>query len=342
MRTKFILGVDSGATKTICAIVNDKGEALGLGLAGPSSHYAVSVERAKENLLGAIRKAATSAELNNVVFDVGCFGMAALDTKRDYELIRNFVKSLNRTKKNVIVSDAVIAYYAVTTGEPGIVVIAGTGSIAYGVNRSGDEARSGGWEWLISDEGSAFDIARRGLIAALRAYDGKGKNTLLIEMFSTHFSVSTFEEVIQKIYENTEKQRIASLAPIITLAAQKGDLTALKILGEAGKELGLSAVAVAKKLNMERERIIVGCVGGVFRSGKFVCKSFERTVKDCIPQAIFKPPMNDSIRGAIVLGLKESGVPMTRELVSKIEQGLKLKHRSSRNASSPSVAQKHI
>jgi len=325
MCTKLILCVDSGSTKTICAIANEKGKVLGLGSAGPSSHYAVSVEKAKENFRVAIRKAVASAGLNNVVFDVGCFGMTALDTKSDHELISSFITSLNIAKKCVIVIDATIAHYAVTNGEPGIVVIAGTGSIAYGVNERGEVAQSGGREWLVSDEGSAYDIAKKGLTAVIRAYDGRGTDTLLVEMFKKHFGVSTFEGILQKIYEDTGKSTIATLAPIITSAAQRGDAVALNILKKAGRELGLATFAVAKRLNMEKERITVGCIGGVFKAGKFILKPFKKTVKTHIPKAIFKPPIYDAIMGAIILGLKKGGVHITRELIRKIKYDLKLK-----------------
>jgi len=322
MDRKLIIAIDSGATKTTCAIVNDKGDILGLGLAGSSSHYSVGVKRAQENFRSAIEKATESAKLNKTIFDVGCFGLSALDTQSDYELNSTFITSLGITKKAVIVSDAVTSYYAVTAGEPGIVVIAGTGSVAYGINRKGEEARSGGWEWLISDEGSAYDIARKGVRAALRAYDGRGKDTILTKMVMEYFNVSTFEESLQKIYENPEKSTIASMAPIVTSAAQKGDLVALNILREAGKELGLAVVAVAKKLKMEKDRIFVGCMGGVFRSDKFILNPFKRTVKSDIPKAIFKPPIYNAISGAIFLGLKEDGLPINKELVSRIEGNL--------------------
>lgn len=325
IHTKLILGVDSGSTKTICAIANEKGKVLGLGSAGSSSHYATSVEEAKENFRVAVRKAIASARLNNVVFDVGCFGMTGLDTKSDYERIPSFITSLNIAKKCVIVIDAVIAHYAITNGEPGIVVIAGTGSIAYGVNGRGEVAQSSGREWLVSDEGSAYDIAKKGLTAIIRAYDGRGTNTLLTEMFKKQFGVSTFGGILQKIYEDTRKSTIATLAPVITSAARRGDVVASNILKEAGKELGLAAVAVAKRLNMEKERITVGCIGGVFKAGKFILKPFKKTVKIHLPKAIFKPPLHDATIGAIILGLKEGGVPITRKLVSEIKHNLKLK-----------------
>jgi N-acetylglucosamine kinase-like BadF-type ATPase len=318
----YILAVDAGATRTTCAIADEEGRILGIGMDGSSSHYAVSVKKAQENLRSAIEKAMLSANLNSIIFSIGCFGLTALDSNYDYQLNKNFIDSLSMINRSVIVSDALTAYYAVTAGKPGIAVIAGTGSEAYGINEKGEEAQSGGKEWLINDEGSAYHIARDGLRYALRADDGRGEKTLLRDMFMEHFNISTFEDIVEEIYKDTDKSRIASLSPIVTSAARKGDIVASRILEEAGRELGLAAVAVARRLNIENERIIVGGVGGVFKAGEFVLKSFKATVKEGIPRAILKPPVFNAIQGAIILGLKESGIPITEQLESRIERGL--------------------
>jgi len=318
----LILAVDGGATRTTCAIVDENGKILGIGMTGSSSHYAVSVEKAQENLRSAIERAMLSANLNAVVFDIGCFGLTALDSKYDYELNKRFIDSLGVVNRRLIVSDAVTAYYTVTDGKPGIVVIAGTGSVAFGINEKGETAQSGGREWLISDEGSAYHIAREGLRHALRAYDGRGEETLLRTMFMKHFNISIFEDIVGEIYKNTDKSRIASLAPIVVAAAKEEDTVALRILQEAGKELGLAAVAVARRLNIENERTIVGGVGGVFKSGRFVLESFQATVKKGIPRVMIKPPVFNAVKGAVILGLKEAGLPITEQLVSRIEHGL--------------------
>jgi len=320
----LILAVDSGATKTVCAICNEEGKILGIGKAGSSSYYSVSISEAHENLYSAIRKAMFSAGLEEKdgLFKVGSFGLTSLDRRSDYKLSKEFIGSLRIISKPVIVSDALIALYAVTSGKPGIVVIAGTGSVAFGMNEKGETAQAGGKEWLISDEGSAYHIAREGLRCALRDYDGRGEKTLLKELFMKHFNVTTFEEVIEEIYKDTSKIRIASLAPVVTEAAKRGDPLASKILEESGKELGNAAVAVYKRLLIKRKRIIVGCVGGVFNAGSLILKPFEETIRKDMPKAIIKPPV-DPIRGALILGIKESGLRITSVLLNRIDIELK-------------------
>lgn len=321
----LILAVDGGATKTVCAICDGRGKILGVGRAGSSSYYAVNVREAHENLYFAIKEAMLSAGLKERegLFDTGCFGLTSLDRRVDYQLSSGFISSLRIVNKPVIVSDAVIALYAVTLGKPGIIVIAGTGSVAFGMNEKGETAQAGGKEWLISDEGSAYYIAREGLRCALRDYDGRGERTLLKEMFMEHFGVATFEDVIEEIYKDTSKIRISSLAPIVTEAAKRGDSLAIKILEEAGRELGEAAVAVYNKLNIKnKKKVTVGCVGGVFNAGSFILKPFEETVRKKLPGAIIRAPTNP-VKGALILGMKEAGLKITRSILSRIDADLR-------------------
>ena len=317
----LFIALESGATRTICAIASTSGEILGWGTSGSGSHYAIGSKEAKKNILSAIENALESAKLENTEFNIGCFGMSALDVPSDYKRHYDFITDLGIVKKIVIISDMITAYYAVTAGKSGIVVIAGTGSVAYRVNEKGEKAQSSGREWLISDEGSAYYIAREGIIASLRAYDGRGEKTVLIKMFEDYFNVTNFEDVVYKIYENKPKS-IASLAPIVTSAAKENDSVAKDILEKAGDELGLAAVAVADRLHMKNKRITIGCVGGVFKAGELIMEPFRKRVKSEIPDAVIKTQIFNAIKGVIILGTKESGVSITKKLVEKIDRNL--------------------
>ena len=319
----LVVGVDSGATKTTCAIVGDDGEVRGVGVAGPSNYQIVGIESARNNVLTSIKMAMLQANLQKAVFDIGCFGMGGLDTKHDYDVISGFIKPLGVVRKYIIVDDMVVAFYAVTAGKPGVAVVAGTGSIAYGMNEKGKEARSSGWGWLMGDEGSAFDIARSALVAAARAHDGRGPKTILMELIRKQLGLKNYEDVISAIHlKSIVSTEIASMAPLVTLAAQRGDRVAIGILKEAGKELGIAVVAVAEKLGMKEEKVIVGGSGGVFKAGKFVWKPFKRFVRASMPNAIFKKPVPDPIDGAVILGLKKQGVPITDEFAARIRKSI--------------------
>ena len=320
---KIMLAVECGASNTVSAVFDLKGKVLGMGFAGPGSHHVVSVENVKANILSSVRGALSSAGLGELVLEYGCFGMAALDTRQDFDIVSKLLSELNLVKRPYVVGDHVTAYYTVTLGSPGIVVISGTGSIAYGVNYRGEEARSGGWEWLVSDGGSAYYIAREGLRMAVKSYDGICEQTILLNLFMKHFGVKGFEEFIQKIYECTEKNRIASLAPVVIKASTLGDRIAKSILENAGIELAMLAVSVARKLRMVDSIFPVGCVGGVFRSGTEVWRSFRRNVRRSLPKAVVKRPNPTTIEGAIFLCLKNCGMKLTKNIIENVKDGVK-------------------
>ncbi|MBC7091075.1 MAG: hypothetical protein H5T50_04100 [Nitrososphaeria archaeon] len=319
--SNIFLAVECGASNTVSAIFDSRGNVFGMGFSGPSSHHVMSIKDVKENLLSSIKNAFSSAGIEEHALDSGCFGVAALDTKQDLEVFTKLLSELNAVKKPIIVGDHVTAYYTVTYGYPGIVVISGTGSIAYGVNEKGDAARSGGWEWLVSDGGSAYFIAKEGLTMAVKSYDGLCERTVLLKLFMEGFGVKEFDEFIEKIYEDTGKTRIASLAPIVVKAYQMGDRVAKKIIESAGEELALLAYSVAKKLGMESSKVTVGCVGGVFKSGPIVWQYFRRYVKRFLPKALVKKPSPTTIEGAILLCLKENNFKLTKSVVNRVRSG---------------------
>ncbi len=319
----IFLAVECGASNTVSAIFDSRGNVLGMGFSGPSSHHAVKIDVVKANLLKSLKNAFESAGLAERIVESGCFGMAALDTKQDFEIVSKLLSELNIVKRPIIVGDHVSAYYTVTFGSPGIVVISGTGSIAYGVNERGEAARAGGWEWLVSDGGSAYFIAREGLCMAVKSYDNIGEKTVLLKLFMESLDAKDFDDFIQKIYENTEKARIASLAPVVVRAYRMGDKVARDILMRAGEELSLLAVSVARKLGMEDSKVIIGCVGGVFKSGLIVWQYFRRYVKSFLPYANVKKPNPTTIEGAILLCLKENGFKLTENVVRNVKDGVK-------------------
>ncbi|MBS7607391.1 MAG: BadF/BadG/BcrA/BcrD ATPase family protein [Candidatus Bathyarchaeia archaeon] len=304
---KLILGVDGGATKTLCVIANDNFQIVGIGSAGPCNYNVIGVEKARMNVELAVQRAYSSIKnecLKGKIADVGCFGIGGLTTQRDYEIISSQIVPVNAAKNRIIVNDVIVAFYAATNGKPGIVVVAGTGSIAYGINSKGESMISGGWGWLIGDEGSAFDIARRALGFATKAYDGRGKKTILTEMLMKEFGVSDLKDIVPKIYHEVTSTNIASLARIVFSAAERGDRIAIKILREAGKELGQSAIAIARKLFKRDEYIIIGVSGGVFRASLTVWEYFKEYVLRHIPNAIFTPPVIYPVIGALIIGYK--------------------------------------
>lgn len=318
----LVLGVDGGATKTVCAIADENFQVLGVGISGPCNYNVVGIEKARKNVRSAIERAFSDLDLKDRAAEIGCFGIGGLTTESDYEVISNQMVPSDAAKRRIIVNDVVIAFYAVTGGSPGIVVVAGTGSIAYGLNSRGESAFSSGWGWLMGDEGSAFDIARQALTAAAKAYDGRGERTVLVEMFRETFKVDDFKDVVPKIYHEVTSTGIASLSKVVFSAAEEGDKVAIKILKNAGRELGRSVISIARKLFMESEPIIVGASGGVFIASDIVWFSLKKYVRSYLPNALFISPVKHPVMGALIMGYKNLGVNVDDKAKATLLQNL--------------------
>ncbi|RLI28511.1 hypothetical protein DRO58_01990, partial [Candidatus Bathyarchaeota archaeon] len=183
-----LVAVDGGKTKTTCIVFDEDGELLSTASAGPSGVMLAS-DLVRRNVWSSIIDALSKVDLTVDSVEVFSIGLADIDTRKDLERACVIVKNLPiPSKADVVVEhDAVTAYYAVTYGDPGVAVIAGTGSIAFGMNSRGERARAGGWGWVFGDEGSGYWIAREALQAAAKACDGRGVETKLLDAFMKRF-----------------------------------------------------------------------------------------------------------------------------------------------------------
>jgi N-acetylglucosamine kinase-like BadF-type ATPase len=191
-----------------------------------------------------------------------------------------------------VVTDADIALHGATDGAPGLVVIAGTGSICCGINGRGKRFCAGGWGPIAGDEGGGAWLARRALRAIAYASDGRGPKTALTEMACTYFHVTTADDLTTAIYAPTiTNERLAGFGRDVVEAAKRKDPVGLQIVTEGGTELGRAAVAVIRRLQMERDRFQIAHVGGVFRSAdELILGPLRSEVARVAPRAYFEPP----------------------------------------------------
>jgi len=303
----YVAGIDGGATKTVCIVADNDGKVLGRGVSGPSNYHNVSASAVKKALLQSIKRAASNARLGRLRFKVACFGMAGLDSPYDRKAISKLIREgIKFCEKITVVHDSVIALHGATGGEPGLIVEAGTGSFAAGMNRRGEIKRVGGWGNIIGDEGSAYEIGRQALKAFLRSYDGREMKTLLTEKIIKMLKLRVEEDLMQRVYaERMSISEIAAVAPLVAEATNEGDAVAKRILAEAGRELASYAIAIAKALEMENEDVEICMTGGVFKAGIHVLKPFEEEIKKIMPKARLVSPKFEPAMGAVFLALRE-------------------------------------
>jgi N-acetylglucosamine kinase-like BadF-type ATPase len=286
-----VVGVDGGGTKTHAVILDSNFAIVGEGSAGPSNPLRVGVANAASAVRESIEQACEAAQIRRSDLLVAEIGLAGA---RRPELRARMREALHGVGVGeiIVVGDADIALYGVTEGEPGLILIAGTGSICCGISARGRMMCAGGWGPVAGDEGGGSWIAREGLRAIARSTDGRGAATLLTEEACAYFHCSDANDLSTAIYSPTiTNERLAGFARYVIEAAKAKDPVAREIVTQAGKELGLAAAAVIRTLKLQTETFQVGYVGGVFNgAGEMVLSGVRREINNIAPKAYLAPP----------------------------------------------------
>jgi N-acetylglucosamine kinase-like BadF-type ATPase len=299
---RLFLGVDGGQSGTTALAADETGRVVGVGRAGPCNHAGAAEgrERFVKAIGGSVREAGGDA-----VFECACFGFSGGSSDKE-ALTREIV----RANRYVITHDALIALAGATGGKPGVVVIAGTGSMAFGRNQEGRTARAGGWGYAFGDEGSAFDLVRQALRAVLRREEGWGPLTQLREAFLESEGARDAHDLMHRFYtDEYSRARVASLAPLVDDAARAGDAQAREILGGAAHSLATIAAAVRGQLFGSGEEVHVSYTGGVFRS-TVVLERFRMLVELTEGNRVEAPEYGPAA-GALIEAFRAAGVECT-------------------------------
>jgi len=274
------LGIDTGGTKTDCAVSNGA-ELLGQATGASCKLARVGKERGRENLQAVIRQATETARVDRATIQHVCIGMAGASLAEAVHWAQQTIRELIPDSTIYVAGDHVIAHRAAFGTSPGVLVISGTGSIAFGRNQNGETARAGGWGPNVSDEGSAFWVGREAVTEALHAFDF-GKSNGLLATIADCWKVAP-EEVIR--LANSSEPRFPELAGPIVNAAEQGDASARAITDRAGKALAGLASAVINRLWPDGGIVPVALAGGVLQGSPLVRQAFKDAMKSAQPQA---------------------------------------------------------
>ena len=301
----LVVGIDGGQTALKCALATRGGILLGQGQGGGLLHLAQEggPERFRQALKEALRATWAAAGLEPrpvAVLAMGLTGVTSADTP-EAALAAQLAAGFIKAAKIIAENDAMAALKGAHAGQPGIICIAGTGSITLGIDRRGQLERAGGWGWLLGDEGSAFWIGREGLRAALRAQEGWGPTTALLPAFQAHFQVEKLIQVKRVVFSaGFGAQGFAALAPLVADAAENGDSAAGDILGQAGQELAASVRAVARRLDFGLKPVPVAPVGGAFEHFAGLRHAFEADL-GADGRFAMTQPIFPAVMGAVIM-----------------------------------------
>jgi glucosamine kinase len=303
----YYLGIDGGGSKTTCAVGDDL-SLLATVTAGPSNITRVGESRAREALRQAIREACATAKIDPRQLQRSCIGVAGAGREEVASAIRKIVAEIIPGEIEVV-GDMQIALAAAFGAGPGVIVIAGTGSIAYARNARGETARAGGWGFAISDEGSAHWIGRGAVKALLHSVDqavGDGipsqevaESLLLFRELKAIWSLSSLDEFVRKANSNPD---FAELFPVIVAAGDASDELAQRVLTMAGAVLAKLVRVVVPAFRRDRPEIStipLAVAGGVFRYSARTREVFEEEVRKYDPRIVPTEQIIEPVLGAL-------------------------------------------
>lgn len=291
------LAIDGGGTRSTC-VVADEGNVLGTASAGGSNIVRVGEAEARANLHAAIAQACHLAGVEPAAIGTTVIGIAGASAPHVVDSIRDILAAVI-SGDVMVVGDMVIALEAALAGEPGVVVIAGTGSIAFGRNASGETARAGGWGHAISDEGSGHWIGRAGVSAALCAHDAC-RDAAFVSALLRAWNLEEVQQLV-KVANASPPPDFAQLFPTVVEAARRGIAPADDILHSAGEHLAQLAHLAIGRLWPPKHPVRVALAGGVFRHSPEVRQAFYASLRAEQPRAAISLKIVEPVSGALWL-----------------------------------------
>jgi glucosamine kinase len=308
--TFIVIGIDGGGSKTHAIVADEMGRTI-TETVGPGS--AVRPGQAEESanvIADVVRDALASCEMTHVTPRVLCVGVAGVGRETERNDLWQALISRDLASELVIHSDFSIALDDAFADGPGVLLISGTGSVAFGRGPAGATARCGGWGPVCGDEGGGAWIGRRALSVVTGAADGREPETALTGAILTAAEVNETQDLIAWAAQAPPSQ-LATLAPIVLSVADSGDLRANAIVSLAVEELVLHVRALARQLfGDERAAVPVALSGGMLSRGTVLRKRLEHRLKSAVPGAQLRPEPVVAARGAVRAALRILGEVM--------------------------------
>lgn len=310
LKKNIYLGVDGGGTKTQAALIDLDGKVLANGEAGGSNPAVFGIKKSLDNIIIAIQKILKN--FPDTADIPACLAIAGVNTKKEAENFRKAALAHSQlskiiSKNSIVVNDTQAALRAGTNDKNAIVLIAGTGSNCFGVNESGQIAKSGGRDFILSDEGSGYAIGLSVLKAVTKMSDGRASMSVLKDLLFSHLKINSIDQLTEIVNSKPwNKTDIANVAPLAEKAAQKGDRLASEIIKTAAGELGMLIKAVAEKLDLKNKDYTIVTTGSVFNIQKILDENLKNDVLKFSPHAIFAKPKVESAVGAALLAKEQS------------------------------------
>ncbi len=304
---KYIVGIDGGGTKTSCVIADESGKSLFESGGGPSNFLIIGVDKAASNILSIIQSGLRKLNISTAHISIILCGVAGAGRKHHSDNLKEaLIKKLPENIKIVVESDARIALEGALAGEAGAILIAGTGSVIFGKDESGNIFRAGGFGRVIGDEGSGYSIGARTLNLISKMMDGRENIGEILNDFSTIFHINNEGDLINLVHNPGFD--VSSIAMFTIKSAEKGIAEAEKILNEESDELIKHIIAVKDKMKLKSLKLVL--IGSLIENNNYysqlLIKKITRLENIGLTKKQFSPEMGAVLMAKNILSGKHS------------------------------------
>lgn len=294
------LGIDGGGTKTRCAL-GDEIRTLATAVSGGSNVIRLGEAQARASLHAVVLEACAAAKVNPKQIQHICVGAAGAARPEIAAKIQSILVEVTPATVEVL-GDMVIALESAFGDGPGVIAVAGTGSIVYGRDTGGRTARAGGWGFAISDEGSGHWIGQHAVSAILRARDA-GHETALSALILQAWNLHDLAHLVETA-NSTPPPDFPRLFPLVLKASAERDSIARAILADAGSQLAGLTAKVVNRLFPKSPHAPVAMTGSVFRQSTEVRQVFYNCLHAHFPGIVVRGELVEPVEGALSLARK--------------------------------------
>lgn len=319
----YYLGLDGGGSKTLAVVTDEQGRIMGRGLSGCGNHQ-VQVELARRSIQQASGEAMKQAGITRSQISYAMFGLAGADREADFQVLRPMIADMEFPQHG-IVCDTEIGLRAGTRQADGVVLVCGSGTNCYGINKQGESLQVGGFGYMFGDFGGGGELAVEVFRTVIRAWEGRENSTLLTEAVLQTLDYPSVERLFHD-YLDRGARAPRHLTKLLFQVAEQ-DEAAREILQRQGRELGKAAAAVIGKLGMMQDRFDLVLVGSVLTRGdrRFITPQIEEMIMPLAPGCRLRRLTMEPVAGAVLLAMEKSGHPVEDGVYDRLNEGLSVK-----------------
>lgn len=317
----YLIGIDSGGTEMRGCLLSEDG-VLCARRAVPAANFNKLRGKIAPVIIDLATQLCETIRLSRDRITLAGFCGTGVGRPADRELLTEILLRGGLAQQVVVESDALATLTGAFSGEPGVIVSAGTGAIAHARTHAGKIVRVGGWGYLLGDEGSGYYLAKSALNAALQDWDGRGEPTRLRAIFEKHFGVTSIELIITQVYDPAfDRGGMTELAPLVFAAADEGDRVAQRLVEETGAALGRLVGAAVQRFETQAA-IPLALTGKLFRRADALLPAFWNAVRDEQKLLRLREPQFDPTIGAALLAKQATGQKIEKEFLENLSRSL--------------------